>query len=452
MSGIVGSKLNIRGSGRVAKLGTDGQVLTSAGAGVSAVYEDAAGGGTSWQSVETGSTMTAVAGNGYPINTTSNACTVTLPASASVGDTIEFVDYARTWGTNAVTINQNSLNFQGGASTNPVYNTDGQSLTIVYVDATQGWIPTVDDEVTWETGIDHEYLIVGGGGSGGRDSASTGSGGAGGAGGYRTNYGGTALRLQNGATYTITVGTGGAVFGDPGTGAGAGAMGNDGGDSSIAGAKITTITGTGGGGGAGGNSSPIAAGNTGGSGGGGNEKATSGDGGAGNAGGDGGSPSIPEGFAGGNGHDGGGAGNKITGGGGGASEAGDTDGLGYGGDGLANSITGSSVTYAGGGGGSNYNASGTYLPGGDGGGGAGASYNEGPAVDGTDELGGGGGGCADGASNSSRDPTVGGDGIVILRMADGDAGTPSGEDSISADVGGSGETVIKWIATGSYVA
>ena len=48
MSGIVGSKLNIRGSGRVAKLGTDGQVLTSAGAGVSAVYEDAAGGGGAW--------------------------------------------------------------------------------------------------------------------------------------------------------------------------------------------------------------------------------------------------------------------------------------------------------------------------------------------------------------------------------------------------------------------
>ena len=48
MSGIVGSKLNIRGSGRIAKLGTDGQVLTSAGAGVSAVYEDAAGGGGAW--------------------------------------------------------------------------------------------------------------------------------------------------------------------------------------------------------------------------------------------------------------------------------------------------------------------------------------------------------------------------------------------------------------------
>ena len=45
MSGIVGSKLNIRGSGRIAKLGTDGQVLTSAGAGLQANYEDAAGGG-----------------------------------------------------------------------------------------------------------------------------------------------------------------------------------------------------------------------------------------------------------------------------------------------------------------------------------------------------------------------------------------------------------------------
>ena len=96
MSGIIGSKINIRGSGRIAKLGTDGQVFTSAGAGKSVVYEDIAG-GISWQSVVTGSTMTAVAGEGYWVNTTSNACTITLPASASVGDTIIFVDYARNW-------------------------------------------------------------------------------------------------------------------------------------------------------------------------------------------------------------------------------------------------------------------------------------------------------------------------------------------------------------------
>ena len=79
MSGIIGSKINIRGSGRVAKLGTDGQVLTSSGAGVPANYEDIAA-GISWQAVETGSTMTAVAGEGYWVNTTSNACTITLPS------------------------------------------------------------------------------------------------------------------------------------------------------------------------------------------------------------------------------------------------------------------------------------------------------------------------------------------------------------------------------------
>jgi hypothetical protein len=46
-------------------------------------------GGIAWQSVNTGSTLTAVAGKGYWINTTSNACTVTLPASASsAGDQV----------------------------------------------------------------------------------------------------------------------------------------------------------------------------------------------------------------------------------------------------------------------------------------------------------------------------------------------------------------------------
>ena len=147
MSGIVGSKLNIRGSGRIAKLGTDGQVLTSAGAGKSAVYEDLAG-GISWQSVVTGSTMTAVAGNGYPINTTSNTCTITLPGSASVGDEIIFTDYARNWATNKIIIDSNGLNYQGDADTFTVeYSTAGQSLHIVYADATKGWIPISDDDV-----------------------------------------------------------------------------------------------------------------------------------------------------------------------------------------------------------------------------------------------------------------------------------------------------------------
>ena len=148
MSGIVGSKLNIRGSGVVGKLGTDGQALTSSGAGVAAAYEDISG-GISWQSVETGSTMTAVAGNGYWINTTSNACTITLPASASVGDTIIFADYARTWGTNKITIDSNGLNYQSDDDSYDVeYGTDGLALSITYMDSTQGWVPTFDEAVT----------------------------------------------------------------------------------------------------------------------------------------------------------------------------------------------------------------------------------------------------------------------------------------------------------------
>ncbi len=52
MSGIVGSYFNTRGSGVVAKLGTDGQVFTSTGAGLSQGFEAAAGGGA-WNVIKT---------------------------------------------------------------------------------------------------------------------------------------------------------------------------------------------------------------------------------------------------------------------------------------------------------------------------------------------------------------------------------------------------------------
>jgi len=147
MSGIVGSKLNVRGSGIVAKLGTDGQALTSSGVGVTAAFEDLAG-GISWQTIVTGSTMTAVAGNGYWVDTSSNACTITLPASASAGDTIIFTDYARNWGTNGITIDPNGLNYQSRDDTFTIeYGTDGMTLSVVYMDSTQGWVPTIDEAV-----------------------------------------------------------------------------------------------------------------------------------------------------------------------------------------------------------------------------------------------------------------------------------------------------------------
>ena len=106
-------------------------------------------GGLSWSSaIITGSTVTVEASNGYWINTTSNACTVTLPSSAEIGDQIVLADYARTWSTNNVIIDSNGLNFQGDPDTYTVdYSTVGQSLSIVYSDATKGWVPISDDAV-----------------------------------------------------------------------------------------------------------------------------------------------------------------------------------------------------------------------------------------------------------------------------------------------------------------
>lgn len=106
-------------------------------------------GGLDWSTaVVTGSTVTVEAGRGYFINTTSNACTVTLPSSAEAGDQIIIADYARSWATNAVTLDSNGLNFQGDPDTYTVeYSTVGQSLNIVYADSTKGWLPVSDDAV-----------------------------------------------------------------------------------------------------------------------------------------------------------------------------------------------------------------------------------------------------------------------------------------------------------------
>jgi len=377
--------------------------------------------GTDWQStIVTGTTLTAVAGKGYWINTTSNACTVTLPASASVGDFIEFADYARTWGTNAVTLNQNSLNFQGYSSPNPEYNTNGQSVKIIYSGATQGWIPSVDDDVTLETpqSISAEYLVVAGGGSGGINDA-----GAGGAGGLLTNYGGTAILLSPSETYTVTVGSGGASVSSN-------SNGNGGNNSVLSGTGISTITAIGGGsGGKGAN-----AGSPGGSGGGGGASSSSGGSGTVGQGNDGGygTYSAPNYGAGG----GGGAG--AVGGNGTSSNGGN------GGNGLSNSITGSAITYAGGGGGSTYQDTASSGSGGTGGGGAGLGAG---SANGTNGLGGGGGG-ASGASGTSSGS--GGSGVVILRVATADySGTTTGSPTVTTD---GTDTIIKFTGSGSYTA
>src|SRR5210317_1595714 len=123
--------LVISKSGSTVTLGASGDTVSVASGA------EFVGGGTQWQSSIKTSAFTAVAGEGYWINTTSAAVTMTLPASPSVGDRVIFTDYSRTWATNAVTLNLNSEKFQGNTTPVPVYDTEGESVDIVYSGATQ---------------------------------------------------------------------------------------------------------------------------------------------------------------------------------------------------------------------------------------------------------------------------------------------------------------------------
>ena len=117
-------------------MGTVGQVLTTDG--TTASFGDISG-GASWQAVITADPANAVAGNGYFVNTTSAAFTITLPTSATIGDFISFIDYAGTFDTNNLTIGRNGHNIQGAAADLTVA-TERAGFTLVYVDATQGWL------------------------------------------------------------------------------------------------------------------------------------------------------------------------------------------------------------------------------------------------------------------------------------------------------------------------
>ena len=98
-------------------------------------------GGTSWQAVQTSTPFTAVAGNGYFINTTSGAIEMDLPAG-NIGDEISFIDYAGTFDSNALTIDPNGTEKIVGSTASLTVSTERAANTLVYVDGTQGWLLT----------------------------------------------------------------------------------------------------------------------------------------------------------------------------------------------------------------------------------------------------------------------------------------------------------------------
>ena len=96
--------------------------------------------GIEWQAVKTNN-FTAASGEGYFINTTSQAITVTLPAAPSLGDEVAIIDYAGTANTNNITVDRNG-NLFNGVNQNITVDTDRAAFKLVFTDGTQGWMLT----------------------------------------------------------------------------------------------------------------------------------------------------------------------------------------------------------------------------------------------------------------------------------------------------------------------
>jgi len=179
---------------------------------------------------KTTGTFSAVSGDGFFLNTSGGVITANLPAGVA-GAIVSFADYAGTWQTNNVTVTPNGTDKIGSVNTSVTLDTEGQSVTFIFVDSTQGWINTMDStsnvrgvsficasvsgacntlvtapccantkiatftgpgnftvnsisNLTANNVVSH-VVIAGGGGSGSKSSGGTGGVGGGGAGGYR---------------------------------------------------------------------------------------------------------------------------------------------------------------------------------------------------------------------------------------------------------------------------
>jgi len=262
---------------------------------------------------KTTGTFSAVSGDGFFLNTSGGVITANLPAGVA-GAIVSFADYAGTWQTNNVTVTPNGTDKIGSVNASIILNTEGQSVTFVFVDSTQGWLNVQDstsnerpnpfiiatggtittsgnDKIHTFTGPGTftvtnastcaanntvSHLVTAGGGGG-----STNRGGGGGAGGYREvksplnsytaspldGYPSAPNRVTVSAqAYPIIVGGGGAGAAGTSSPTSPSAPGGAGGNGTTSSINGTPTARAGGGGGGTSEVQPIALGGTGGSG------------------------------------------------------------------------------------------------------------------------------------------------------------------------------------------
>ena len=293
MSEIKVNKISPRTNCGTVTLGDSGDTFTiPAGATINnqgTATNFGATGSASWTTTVKTGDFTAVAGEGYFVDTSSGEIDVALPAGTA-GAVVAVADYAKNFGTNNCILVQNGSDKINGSTTNAILSTDGLAITLIFIDSTKGWIVTDDGQAdsadtnpfieatggtittsgsdkihtftgpgtfsvsalaTCSANNQVSYIVVAGGGSGGAAH-----GGGGGAGGFRedksptTPYTASPLEGAGAITVTatsfpITVGAGGTAT-PCGTG-----TGNSGSVSTF-----STITSAGGGGGGGESPSP----------------------------------------------------------------------------------------------------------------------------------------------------------------------------------------------------
>ena len=117
-------------------------------------------GSVNWQTTKKTTGFTATSGEGYFCDTASGGFTLTLPSSPSAGDIVGLRDYAGTFSSGNLTIGRGGSNLMGNAG-DKVLSTNFTSLTMVYVDATEGWIPV--EEGTGDIGETPTFISASGG-------------------------------------------------------------------------------------------------------------------------------------------------------------------------------------------------------------------------------------------------------------------------------------------------